>query len=117
MRRKKNASFSLKTSPIDVVHYLPYLPLPEGLKLAGLKADADINGEFSYPEAGPVLKLAGTAALSEADIQDDGGAPLAGFSRLGMTLKVSDVLAGRIDLDKGALDDLFLALSRDETGC
>ena len=126
--RINGASFALegKTRPFDpkrethaeiniedlvVPHYLPYVPLPENLKLLSLVVETDSEIEFRMLESGrPELVVAGVTTLNGTRLVDGRGEPFVNHHKVTLDLLPSRVLTGELriaELDMSA-PEVFL---------
>lgn len=114
--RVNGASFALegKTRPFDprretraeieiedlaVPHYLPYVPLPDNLKIQSLFVKTDTEIEFRMLEGSqPELVVAGVTKLNESRLTDGNDEPFFNYPNVRIDLLPSRVLTGEIRL-------------------
>ncbi|GEM_PF-5878496 len=90
----------IKTSDIDVVHYLPYLSLPDNMVLKSLNINFDINAYFNRKKAKKTLFLQGKFNVLNADLKGINHENLIEFPVLNLDISKSDILGGKLNISK-----------------
>jgi len=108
-QRETHAEINIED--LVVPHYLPYVPLPENLKLQSLIVETDSEIEFRMLESGrPELVVAGVTTLNGTHLADGSGEPFVNHRKITIDLLPSRVLTGQLriaELDMSA-PEVFL---------
>lgn len=88
----------VKTEDINVVHYQPYLMLPENVSLKTLDINTDIETLVQKKSDQFSVELQGKVNLNNFDLADKKDSPAMGFESLSLDILQSDVLAGQLNL-------------------
>ncbi len=106
----------VRTSDVDVVHYLPYLPIPETIRLKDLGLNLDLHAAYLSNPSGPSLVLQGKVAAVNAALNGAAGEKIITFPSLTLDLSPSDLLAGQLNIAKILMQTPQLNLTRDPSG-
>jgi len=110
------SQFELKTGDIDLLHYLGYAPIPQGLDVKGLDLNLHLYGSYLSSVAGSDFDLQGKVNFLNAAVNGRNSEPLAGFKKLAVTLAPSEILKGQVNLSQILLAKPMLNLKRDTQG-
>ena len=106
----------VKTSDVDLVHYLPYLPLPETIRLKRLGLNLDLHAAYLSTPASPSLVVQGRAAAVNAAVNGAAEEEIITFPSLTLDLSPSNLLAGQVNIAKILMQTPQLNLTRDQSG-
>ena len=106
----------VRTSDVDVVHYLPYLPLPETIRLKSLGLNLDLHAAYLSTPAKPSLVLQGKVAAVNAALNGAAGEKIITFPSLTLDLSESNLLAGQLNIAKILMQTPQLNITRDPSG-
>jgi len=96
-QRETHAEIGIKD--LAVPHYLPYVPLPENLKILSLVVETDSEIEFRMQEnSRPELVVAGVTTLNETHLANGSGEPFVNHHKITFDLLPSQVLTGELRL-------------------
>ena len=113
--RETKADIGLNS--LQVPHYLPYVPLPENLKVRSLQVETETELSFRMKEdSQPELVLAGLLSLQDVQLTDGNGDPFVNHRNLKFDLLPSTVLTGQIRLAQVDLSGPEIFLKRLPTG-
>lgn len=106
----------IKTSDVDVVHYLSYLPIPETIQLESLGLNLDLHAAYRSTTPTPSLQVQGKVTAVNAEVKGAAEEEIIKFPSLAVDISPSDVLAGQLNIAKILMQTPQLNLSRDKTG-
>ena len=95
--RKTHAEIDIEA--LDVPHYLPYVPLPDNLRVSSLTLETGTEIEFQLLDTGrPELVVAGILTILDARLVDGNGDPFVNHPELKLDILPSRVLSGELRL-------------------
>ncbi len=106
----------INTSDADLMHYLSYLPLPEGVAVKDLDLNLYAKMDYARKNSGHDLSVRGRVSLLNADIKGRQDTELLAFKQLEIILSPSPILHRQINLDKIRLLNPVIHVSRDTEG-
>jgi uncharacterized protein involved in outer membrane biogenesis len=113
----KDMALELKLDDVDLPRYLDYLPFKPAFKATGARLDARLTVSFRQPSRqGPALVIGGDVGLKNLAVDDAAGKPMLTLKSLNVALGSLDVLAGRFDLARVAVDGLDVRVEQDAGG-
>lgn len=113
----RDATLELKLADIDLTRYLEYLPFEPRFKMPSARLDLALNANFRQEkERVPTLLIDGNVSLKSLQLADPLGKQVIGLTSLDIVLGKSDVLGGRIDIARVALDGFSADLARERGG-
>ncbi|BBO90123.1 DUF748 domain-containing protein [Desulfosarcina ovata] len=113
----RDASATIGLESVDLPHYLPYMPIPEGLALHALIVDLENDVDFQMDAVGhPDLTVAGVISLSNLQLAHGDGTPLFNQGELKLDLLPSALLTGQVRLAQVDLTAPELFLERLPSG-
>jgi hypothetical protein len=115
---RREPHVEINIADLAAPHYLPYMPLPENLKIQSLVLETESEIEFRMQESGrPELVVAGVTTLHEARLADGSGEPFVNHQKTTLDLLPSRVLTGELrlaELDMSAPEVFLKRLSSGE---
>jgi len=113
----KDMALELKLDNVDLPRYLDYLPFKPAFKVTGARLDARLTASFRQPSRqGPALVIGGEIGLKNLTLDDAAGKPMLKLVSLNAALGSLDIVAGRFDLARVAVDGLDVRLEKDGGG-
>ena len=106
----------MKTSTIDLIHYLPYLPIPETIRLKSLGLNLNLHAAYIGVTSNNSLLVQGQVAALNADIKGAAEEQILKFLSLTLDISPSDILARQLNVKKVLMETPQLKLNRDKTG-
>ncbi len=108
----------LGLNDVDVTHYLPYAPMPEGLRVNSARIDlGPLNVEAELPAgATPRVLVSTNFRLRDVDCTEADSQPLLQLKSLALRVAPSRPLAGDVKIATLALDDPHVWVSRSKNG-
>ncbi|MBU8909861.1 MAG: DUF748 domain-containing protein [Desulfobacterales bacterium] len=107
---------TIKTSDIDVIHYLSYLPIPENVLLKDLDLNLNLKADYRKIDSNDSLTLEGKVNALNADVKGVLEEEIIKFSSLSVELSRSDVLANQLNISKVLVTTPELNVNRDKSG-
>ncbi len=97
---------NVKTANINLVHYLPYLSIPENISVKSLGINCDIRADFKKEKSKNSLLLQGEINALNADINGIDQKKIIKIPALNLDVSKSDVFAGRLNISKLSIQSL-----------
>jgi uncharacterized protein involved in outer membrane biogenesis len=111
------SSVDLNLLKVDLPYYLAYVPVKLRMKLRSAILDTKLKITFlQYRDRPPRVDVAGSIALSDVDILDDGGRPLVKLPLLDIDVASSDLLSNQLSIRRILLKSLTVHVRRDRRG-
>jgi len=104
----------IKTSDINVIHYLSYLPVPENILLKSLDLNFNFNVSYRKKKSNNSLVLKGNLKALNVDVKGDHEEEIIKFPSLTMDIATSDIFANQLNISKILIKTLELNLNRDK---
>lgn len=114
--KEMTSQIKVKASDIDLLEYLPYLALPEGLVCSDLDLSMDAAADYARQVDGHRFSVKGRISLSNADLKTDQKEQLLSFKRFEVFVADADILQGDINISQARLIDPTIHLERDQNG-
>lgn len=106
----------IKTSQIDGLHYLSYLPIPETVQLNDFDFDLNLHADFRKKDSDTSLILNGRVNVLNIDVKDTAEQEIFGVPKLTIDILESDVLANQLNISKILMITPKLNVIRDKNG-
>jgi len=106
----------IKTSEIDIIHYLSYLPVPENILLKSLDLKINLHADYRKTNSNNSLVLQGKLTALNADVMGLLKEEIIKFPALSIDILKSDILANQLNISKILIKNPELNLNRDENG-
>ncbi len=106
----------IRTSNIDLVHYLSYLPIPENIRLKGMDLNLDLHAGYRKADSKNSLMVQGNLTALNADVRGGVEEEIINFPSLTIDISPSDVFANQLNISKILMVALQLNVNRDKTG-
>ena len=107
---------NIKTSDIDVIHYLSYLPIPENIQLKTLDLNLDLHAGYRKTKSKDSLLLQGRLNALNVDVKGVSEEEIIKFPALSVDILKSDILAKQLNISKVVLKTPELKINRDKNG-
>lgn len=111
-----DTDLTLKTQPLNLVHYLGYLPLPKNLLVKQAEAVFDLGLTYALKKDNPSLVLKGSAGLGKIHIQDADQTPVLAIPQINISLSPSDLLKKKLGIKHLTIASPQLHLNRNDQG-
>lgn len=111
-----SAGLKVKTRQINVVHYLPYIPVPEAFKLAKLETSSDLTCNISIRPEKPDVVLSGTFQAKDLELNRKDETRLFAFKTLSLELHPSKVTDNEVKLARLDIEGIDAGVMRDRNG-
>jgi uncharacterized protein involved in outer membrane biogenesis len=97
----RDTTAHVRVSALDLVRWLPLVPLRLPVVVASAALDADLDVAFApRPDAAPTLTLRGRVALDRFAVESAAGAPLGRVGEIEVVVKEIDVAARRVAIER-----------------
>lgn len=106
----------IRTSDIDVIHYLSYLPIPENIRLKGMDLNLDFHAGYRKADLKNSLMVRGTLTALNAVVKGGAEEEIINFPSLTIDISPSDVFANQLNISKILMVTPQLTVNRDKTG-
>lgn len=113
---RPEGTVKLRTGDIDLLHYLKYVPVPEGLSVKSAGANLSLTAEAAMKPSAPLVVLQGNVNVLNADVAGQDKKTLAKFEALKVVLAPSKILEGEINLTRAALIKPFADIIMEKSG-
>ena len=111
-----STNISIKTSDIDLIHYLPYITLPETLKLKNMDFNCDLHAGYEKRKSDNLFVINGKFGISNLDLKDASLKDLIKFQKLDIEILKSEILEKKLNIAKILMTKPIINLSRDKNG-
>ena len=106
----------IKTSDIDVIHYLSYLPVPENILLKSLDLNLNLHASYRKKKLNDSLVLQGKVTALNVDVKDLLEEEIIKFPELTIDISKLDILAKQLNISKILIKNPELNLNQDKNG-
>ncbi len=111
-----SANIDIKSSYINMVHYLPYLPVPANTKINSLGLNFDIHADLSRKNTRNFLFVKGKIKILNADVNGIHGDNIISLPLLSIDLLRSDILTHKFNISDFLVKSPKINLVRDNKG-